>query len=166
MPDVQAVPAADLAPPPTMPVTTYSPAIPMPVISTQLPTMPVQEHIRRSTRVNKGQTNKYQDFVQQIQLSPGTYASDGANLYKLEDTSTENPSTMYANINNTSYQGSMMYNQNVTQYHPYDVYNYNTTPQMDNIVYVKYLPSDVNVNYQRLQYLPTVSKGGRGITRP
>jgi hypothetical protein len=104
--------------------------------------------------------------VQQIQLSPGTYASDGANLYKLEDTSTENPSTMYANINNTSYQGSMMYNQNVTQYHPYDVYNYNTTPQMDNIVYVKYLPSDVNVNYQRLQYLPTVSKGGRGITRP
>ena len=88
----------DLAPTPTMPVTAYRTVIhlPVPAIPIQLPTMPVQEHIRRSARVNKGQTNRYQDFVQQIWL-------------KLEDTSPEDPSTMYANINNASYH--MMYNQ-------------------------------------------------------
>jgi hypothetical protein len=38
-------------------------------------------------RTTKGQTNKYDDFVQQITLRPGTYASDGNNLYMLEDIS-------------------------------------------------------------------------------
>jgi hypothetical protein len=36
-------------------------------------------------RSSKGQTTKYNDFVQQITLKPGTYASDGNNLYMLED---------------------------------------------------------------------------------
>ena len=40
---------------------------------------------RISMRANKGQTSKYDDFVQQITLKPGTYASDGKNLYVLED---------------------------------------------------------------------------------
>jgi hypothetical protein len=34
-------------------------------------------------RTNKGQTSKYDDFVQQITLKPGTYASDGNNLFML-----------------------------------------------------------------------------------
>jgi hypothetical protein len=40
---------------------------------------------RVSMRSTKGQTTKYDDFVQQITLKPGTYASDGNNLYMLED---------------------------------------------------------------------------------
>ena len=36
-------------------------------------------------RATKGQTSKYDDFVQQSTLKPGTYASDGNNLYMLED---------------------------------------------------------------------------------
>ena len=40
---------------------------------------------RVSMRATKGQTSKYDDFVQQITLRPGTYASDGNNLYMLED---------------------------------------------------------------------------------
>jgi hypothetical protein len=40
---------------------------------------------RVSMRATKGQTSKYDDFVQQITLSPGTYASDGNNLFMLED---------------------------------------------------------------------------------
>ena len=40
---------------------------------------------RFSMRATKGQTTKYDDFVQQITLKPGTYASDGNNLYMLED---------------------------------------------------------------------------------
>jgi hypothetical protein len=40
---------------------------------------------RVSMRATKGQTNRYDDFVQQITLKPGTYASDGNNLYMMED---------------------------------------------------------------------------------
>ena len=40
---------------------------------------------RVSIRATKGQTSKYDDFVQQITLKTGTYASDGNNLYLLED---------------------------------------------------------------------------------
>ena len=42
---------------------------------------------RVSIRATKGQTSKYDDFVQQITLKTGTYASDGNNLYLLEDIS-------------------------------------------------------------------------------
>ena len=42
---------------------------------------------RASMKSTKGQTNKSDDFVQQITLKPGTYASDGNNLYMLEDIS-------------------------------------------------------------------------------
>ena len=45
---------------------------------------------RVSARANKGQTSRYDDFVQHINLVPGTYACDGANLYKLEDTNSNN----------------------------------------------------------------------------
>ena len=37
-----------------------------------------------SMRATKGQTTKYDDFVQQVTLKPGTYATDGNNLYMLE----------------------------------------------------------------------------------
>ena len=40
---------------------------------------------RVSMRATKGQTNRYDDFVQQITLKPGTYASDGNNLCMMED---------------------------------------------------------------------------------
>ena len=40
---------------------------------------------RVSMRANKRQTSKYDDFVQQITLKLGTYASDGNKLYMLED---------------------------------------------------------------------------------
>jgi hypothetical protein len=39
---------------------------------------------RVSMRATKRQTNRYDDFVQQISLRPGTYSSDGNNLYMLE----------------------------------------------------------------------------------
>ena len=42
---------------------------------------------RTSARANKGQTSRYNDFVQQITIAPGRYAYNGNNLYKLEDTS-------------------------------------------------------------------------------
>ena len=48
-------------------------------------TMSTPVGTRVSMRANKGQTSKYDDFVQQITLMPGTYASDGNNLYMLED---------------------------------------------------------------------------------
>ena len=53
----------------------------------QMPNMPMTMPVgtRVSMRVNKGQTSKNNDFVQQITLKPGTYASDGNNLYMLED---------------------------------------------------------------------------------
>ena len=50
--------------------------------------MPVST--RASARANKGQTSRYDDFVQQITLAPGRYAYNGSNLYKLEDTSINN----------------------------------------------------------------------------
>jgi hypothetical protein len=40
---------------------------------------------RVSMRATKGQTNRYDDFVQPINFKPGTYASDGNNLIMLED---------------------------------------------------------------------------------
>ena len=45
---------------------------------------------RVSMRANKGQTSKNDDFVQQITLNPGTYASDSNNLYMLEDVGNTN----------------------------------------------------------------------------
>ena len=47
--------------------------------------MPVGARV--SVMTNKGHTSKYDDFVQQITLKPGTYASDGNNLFMLEDIS-------------------------------------------------------------------------------
>ena len=59
---------------------------------------------RVSARANKGQTSRYDDFVQQITLAPGRYAYDGSNLYKLEDTSIAN--------HQLHQQGNMMIYQN------------------------------------------------------
>ena len=39
-----------------------------------------------SARSNKGQTTRYDDFVQQITLRPGNYATDGIRLFRLEET--------------------------------------------------------------------------------
>ena len=71
-------------------------------VLTRTPPRPMQIPVgtRVSNRANKGQTSKYDDFVQHINLAPGTYACDGANLYKLEDTNTINhqvwtPDTAY-----------------------------------------------------------------------
>ena len=64
--------------------------------------MPV--NTRTSARANKGQTSRYDDFVQQITLAPGRYAYNGSNLYKLEDTS-------FAN-HQLHQQGNMMIYQN------------------------------------------------------
>ena len=60
------------------------PAQPVPA---QMPNMTMSTPVgtRVSMRANKGQTSKYDDFLQQITLKPGTYASDGNNLYMLED---------------------------------------------------------------------------------
>jgi hypothetical protein len=60
------------------------PAQPVPA---QMPNMTVSTPVgtRVSMRANKGQTSTYDDFLQQITLKPGTYASDGNNLYMLED---------------------------------------------------------------------------------
>ena len=79
------------------------PSQPMQVpVLTIPPPRPTQVPVstRVSTRANKGQTSKYEDFVQHINLMPGTYACDGANLYKLEDTNSTNhqvwtPDTAY-----------------------------------------------------------------------
>ena len=46
-------------------------------------TMSTPVGTRVSMRANKGQSSMYDDFVQQIK--PGTYASNGNNLYMLED---------------------------------------------------------------------------------
>jgi hypothetical protein len=53
-------------------------------------TMSTPVGTRVSMRANKGQTSKYDDFVQPITVKPGTYASDGNNLYMLEDVGNTN----------------------------------------------------------------------------
>ena len=62
--------------------------------------MQVPVSTRVSSRANMGQTSRYNDFMQHINLAPGTYACGEAHLYKLEDTSTYNrqvwtPDTAY-----------------------------------------------------------------------
>ena len=49
--------------------------------------MPVSMPVgtRVSMRANKWQTSKYSDFMQQMILKPGTYASDGNNLLMLDE---------------------------------------------------------------------------------
>ena len=42
--------------------------------------------LRRSERPNKGQSSRYQDYVQNISSCPGVYALDGGSVYRLEDT--------------------------------------------------------------------------------
>ena len=56
--------------------------------------MPVSTRV--SARTTKGQTTRYDDYVQQINLRPGTYVTDGIRLFKLEDTSNMS-SMVYAN---------------------------------------------------------------------
>ena len=41
---------------------------------------------RVSARSNKRQTTRYDDFVQQINLRPGNYATDGIRLFRMEET--------------------------------------------------------------------------------
>ena len=72
----------------------------VPASPTQVP-MQMPVNTRTSTRANKGKTSRYDDFVQQITLTPGRYAYDGSNLYRLEDTSIAN-----------HHQGNMMIYQN------------------------------------------------------
>ena len=64
------------------------PATILPAQPTQMPSMPVGRPVstRVSARATKGQTTRYDDFVLQITLSPGTYASDSIRLFKLEET--------------------------------------------------------------------------------
>ena len=55
--------------------------LPATIVSVQPPQMP-----RVSSRSNKGQTTRYDDFVQQINLKSGNYATDGIRLFRLEET--------------------------------------------------------------------------------
>ena len=66
------------------PVAAQMPSITMPPPVSNM-TMSPPVGTRVSMRSTKVQTNKYNDFVQQITLRPGTYASDGNNLYMLEE---------------------------------------------------------------------------------
>ena len=53
--------------------------------ATIVPVQPPQM-TRVSARSNKGQTTRYNDFVQQINLKSGNYAIDGIRLFRLEET--------------------------------------------------------------------------------
>ena len=53
-----------------------------------VPSMTTLSSIRVSSRSNKGQTSKYDEFVQQLTIEPGNYVTDGINLFKMENTST------------------------------------------------------------------------------
>ena len=66
------------------PVAAQIPGIPMPPLSSSM-TMSPPVGTKVSMRSTKGQTNRYDDFVQQLTLRPGTYVSDGNNLYMLEE---------------------------------------------------------------------------------
>ena len=70
-----------------MPNITMSPQLPNITMSPPVSNITMSPPVgtRVSMRATKGQTNRYDDFVQQISLKPGTYASDGNNLYMLED---------------------------------------------------------------------------------
>ena len=64
------------------------PATIVPAQPPQMPNMAVGMPVRTrvSARSNKGQTTRYDDFVQQINLRPGNYATDGIRLFILEET--------------------------------------------------------------------------------
>ena len=67
----------------------YSPVMEQPNYTMSLtapPFTPSDTEPIRSSRAGREQTTKYDDFVQYVHLEPGTYASDGISLYKLEET--------------------------------------------------------------------------------
>ena len=51
-----------------------------------LPEPQNSHQLRRSSRPNKGQTSKYQDYVEQITQNQGIYAVSEDSVYRLEDT--------------------------------------------------------------------------------
>ena len=113
-----------------VPSMAYSPTVPdmmMPNMSMSTPA-----YTRQSSRVNKGQTTRYDDFVQQVTIKPGTYVSDGTNLYKLEDTSETNMNMNTAYIQQLPSDGY--------QYMPgaHTYWNSNTTNMAQN----HYLPDN------------------------
>ena len=55
--------------------------LPATIVSVQPLQMP-----RVSSRSKNGQTTRYDDFVQQINLKSGNYATDGIRLFRLEET--------------------------------------------------------------------------------
>ena len=64
----------------------YTQAVPQPSM-VHVPSMTTLSSIRVSSRSNKGQTSKYDEFVQQLTIEPGNYVTDGINLFKMENTS-------------------------------------------------------------------------------
>ena len=68
---------------PTFQMTPTQPVPDTPTLNQEPVVVPMSTRV--SARSNKGMTRRYDDFVQQISLKPGTYASDGTNLFKLED---------------------------------------------------------------------------------
>ena len=137
----QAAPQPSMADSPNMP--TMMPNMSMPVPSMAYsPTVPAMmmpnmsmstpAYTRQSSRVNKGQTTRYDDFVQQVTIKPGTYVSDGTNLYKLEDTSETNMNMNTAYIQQLPSDGY--------QYMPgaHTYWNSNTTNMAQN----HYLPDN------------------------
>ena len=145
-------------PPATPPVyrqTVHQPQLrPIQAAPASPPQIPMQIPVstRVSARANKGQTSKYDDYVQQITLAPGTYAYDGTNLYRLEDTNINNhqvwtPDTAYVqNLTCDMYQTPW-----VTDYWATDV----TTEQFHqqgNMTYQNYnsgyLNNDVYGSYE------------------
>ena len=86
-------------------------------VLTRTPPRPMQIPVgtRVSNRANKGQTSKYDDFVQHINLAPGTYACDGANLYKLENTNTINTQVWTPD---TAYVQALTYDKYLTPWVP------------------------------------------------
>ena len=55
---------------------------------TQMASIPMPTSRRVSTRPNKGQTSKYDDFVEQLNLEPGNYMTDDKTLFRMEETGT------------------------------------------------------------------------------
>ena len=53
---------------------------------TQMANIPMPTSRRVSTRPNKGQTSKYDDFVEQLNIEPGNYMTDSITLFKMEET--------------------------------------------------------------------------------
>ena len=110
---------------------------PVPAIPTQMPSMPMTMPVstRVSSRIIKGQTSKYDDFAQQIALKPGTYASDGTNLFKLEDIG--NTSNMNLHVTYPSWQPN-----NPQTWSHLDCDGYQQTPWNDDKVHQRYFQYD------------------------